>query len=346
MLHSKGHATNRVHAVWLRRPRFRHDQQRHCHSHRIAACARRISSGSGTTQTFPSVLYFERRKEGTLTRLTSAAGPKALQRYLDAEDKGRLIQSLKAYLGDRRFDGTGVFSQHYSLEDMIALIARHLLEDARGLTAATSPEPDRIPSRAVVGRPVHFSNALDQEDDEFALARLRGAIAQCGFTDIVFEYEPVAAAYSYEQTLHHDELILIGDFGGGTSDFSDSARRSGPAAARTRARHHRHRRCRRSRRRFRQTDHPQARRAAIGARLRVFLAAGQVPADPELAVRTARALASSVFSQYGQEPRDAGTPSAERADSGTAGGIRSPHQERNGISAARGRTAGRNSSCR
>ena len=54
----------------------------------------------------------------------------------------------------------------------------------------------------------------------FALGRLREAIAQCGFTDIVFEYEPVAAAYSYEQKLDRDELILIGDFGGGTSDFS------------------------------------------------------------------------------------------------------------------------------
>ena len=176
-------------------------------------------SGSDTTHTFPSILYFERRKEGTLTRLTSAAGPNALQRYRDAEDKGRLIQSLKAYLGDRRFDGTGVFSQHYSLEDMIALIVRHLLLDARGLIRAASTGADLIPSRAVVGRPVHFSNAQGQ-DDEFALARLRSAIAQCGFTDIVFEYEPVAAAYSYEQTLDRDELILIGDFGGGTSDFS------------------------------------------------------------------------------------------------------------------------------
>ena len=36
-------------------------------------------SASGTTHTFPSVLYFERRKEGALTRLTSAAGPRALQ---------------------------------------------------------------------------------------------------------------------------------------------------------------------------------------------------------------------------------------------------------------------------
>ena len=67
---------------------------------------------------------------------------------------------------------------------------------------------------------MHFSNAQNHEDDEFALGRLRNAIAQCGFTEIVFEYEPVAAAYSYEQTLDRDELILIGDFGGGTSDFS------------------------------------------------------------------------------------------------------------------------------
>jgi len=177
-------------------------------------------SASGDTQTFPSILYFERRREGTVTRLTSSAGPAALQHYLEAEEKGRLIQSLKAYLADRRFDGTAVFSQHYSLEAMISLIARHLLIDARGLPAATSRGADpMIPSRVVVGRPVHFSNAQDA-DDEFALARLREAIAQCGFSDIVFEYEPVAAAYSYEQQLDRDELIFIGDFGGGTSDFS------------------------------------------------------------------------------------------------------------------------------
>src|SRR5688572_22564796 len=106
-------------------------------------------SAAGTTHTFPSILYFERRKEGTLTRLTSAAGPKALQYYLEAEEKGRLIQSLKAYLADRRFDGTGVFSQHYSLEDMIALIARHLLADAGGLTPSVSRGSDPIPSRVV-----------------------------------------------------------------------------------------------------------------------------------------------------------------------------------------------------
>src|SRR5687768_4026466 len=174
-----------------------------------------FSAGSTTTDTFPSVLYFERRTEGTRTRLTSAAGPAALRRYLEAEEKGRLIQSLKAYLADRRFDGTSVFSQRYSLEDMIALMARHLLIDA-----SFSGQTDPTPSRVVVGRPVHFADANSHEDDEFALGRLRAAIARCGFTEIVFEYEPVGAAYSYERTLERDELILIGDFGGGTSDFS------------------------------------------------------------------------------------------------------------------------------
>ena len=112
-----------------------------------------FSSADGTTHTFPSVLYFERRKEGTLTRLTSAAGPTALQRYLEAEDKGRLIQSLKAYLADRRFDGTGVFSQNYSLVDMVSLIVRHLLLEARGLSPAASRGADTIPGRVVAGRP-------------------------------------------------------------------------------------------------------------------------------------------------------------------------------------------------
>ncbi len=195
-----------------------------------------FSSAGGMTHTFPSILYFERLREGTVTRLTSAAGPKALEHYLEAEEKGRLIQSLKAYLGDRRFDGTAVFSKRYSLEEMIALIVRHLLIDASSSIVdrpssivshsdnRRSTMDDRrsttIPSRVVVGRPVHFSNAQNDEDDAFALGRLREAIAQCGFTDIVFEYEPVAAAYSYEQKLDRDELILIGDFGGGTSDFS------------------------------------------------------------------------------------------------------------------------------
>jgi hypothetical chaperone protein len=172
-----------------------------------------FETSNGPTSTFPSILYFERRREETVIRLTSSAGPTAIERYLHAEEKGRLIQSLKAYLSDRRFDGTGVFSKRYTLEEMIALILQHLL-------AGAAESLGTLPRRVVAGRPVHFSNARDESDDEFAASRLRSSLEQCGFEEIVFEYEPVAAAYSYERSLTHDELILIGDFGGGTSDFS------------------------------------------------------------------------------------------------------------------------------
>ena len=113
-----------------------------------------------------------------------------------------------------------MFSQHYSLEDMIALIVASLAGGCKGSDprdiAGVRPHPVARRRRP----PCQFFNAQNHEDNEFALGRLRSAIAQCGFTEIVFEYEPVAAAYSYEQTLDRDELILIGDFGGGTSDFS------------------------------------------------------------------------------------------------------------------------------
>ena len=72
----------------------------------------------------------------------------------------------------------------------------------------------------MVGRPVRFVGAEKEEDDTYALSRVRQAFAAAGFDRVDFELEPVAAAYAYESTLDHDELILIGDFGGGTSDFS------------------------------------------------------------------------------------------------------------------------------
>ena len=78
-----------------------------------------------------------------------------------------------------------------------------------------------IPIRyAMVGRPVRFVGAETEEDDGYAVTRLREAFKIAGFENVDFEMEPVAAAYAYESTLDHDELILIGDFGGGTSDFS------------------------------------------------------------------------------------------------------------------------------
>ncbi|HKA27978.1 MAG TPA: Hsp70 family protein, partial [Candidatus Binatia bacterium] len=72
----------------------------------------------------------------------------------------------------------------------------------------------------VVGRPVRFAGARAPDDDAFAIGRLESALRQAGFARVTFELEPVAAAYGYQQRLDHEELVLIGDFGGGTSDFT------------------------------------------------------------------------------------------------------------------------------
>ena len=72
----------------------------------------------------------------------------------------------------------------------------------------------------MVGRPVRFLSAESKEDDDYAVTRLRKALQTAGFDNVVFEYEPVGAAYYYEMRLDHEELVLVADFGGGTSDFS------------------------------------------------------------------------------------------------------------------------------
>ena len=167
----------------------------------------------GETFSFRSLLYLEQIKQGSRTQLRTWAGPSAVEHYLAAENKGRLIQSLKSYLTDRGLSGTAVFGRHHTLEDLISRILLELRRHAEGQFQTPI-------HYAMVGRPVRFVGAETEEDEAFALSRLREAFALAGFARIDFEMEPVAAAYAYESTLDHDELILIGDFGGGTSDFS------------------------------------------------------------------------------------------------------------------------------
>ena len=173
-----------------------------------------IASTAGeTTFSSRSVLYMQQAKEAGKTRIHSWTGPSAIARYLADQEKGRFIQSLKSHLSSRTLTGTSIFGRHYALDMLIARI----LADLRQHTERQVGAPVRA---ATVGRPVRFVSAETDADDEFALARLRHAFETAGLESVDFELEPIAAAYAYGSTLDHDELILIGDFGGGTSDFS------------------------------------------------------------------------------------------------------------------------------
>jgi hypothetical chaperone protein len=168
---------------------------------------------AGETFSFRSVLYLQQVKQAGRAKTHTWTGPAAIEHYLAAENKGRLIQSLKSYLSDRTLTGTAVFGRHCTLEDLISRILADLRRQAESQFATPI-------GYAMVGRPVRFVGAETEEDETFALSRLRQAFAEAGFDRVDFELEPIAAAYAYESTLDHDELILIGDFGGGTSDFS------------------------------------------------------------------------------------------------------------------------------
>ena len=173
-----------------------------------------FSFAGAETPSFRSVLYVEQTRTATgAKRSHSLTGPAAIEHYLTAEEKGRLIQSLKSHLTSRTLTGTEIFGRRVRLEELISRIVgdlRRHVEKEFGIHVR----------HATVGRPVRFVGAENEEDDDFAVERLREAFTIAGFEQVEFEMEPVAAAYAYEARLDHDELILIGDFGGGTSDFS------------------------------------------------------------------------------------------------------------------------------
>jgi hypothetical chaperone protein len=185
----------------------------------------RFSLAGALTESFRSLLYLERQKIGERSTIKSWAGPEGIERYLEADDKGRLIQSLKSFLSSRSLQTTEIFGRRFQLEELVANVIR----DIRTAAEKQFGAPIR---RAVVGRPVRFVGAETDADDDFALSRLKIALQKAGFEEVEFEFEPVAAAFYYESTLDHDEQILIGDFGGGTSDFS--LLRVGPSARKTR----------------------------------------------------------------------------------------------------------------
>src|SRR4030095_16451705 len=110
------------------------------------------------------------------------------------------IQSTKSYLASRLFSQTQIFNQSFSLVELIGILLRPLRRSAELQFGDLATE-------LVVGRPVHFSGTKNHADDNFALTRLRKALANAGFEEVHLLPEPVAAAYKYRQRLDHDELV-------------------------------------------------------------------------------------------------------------------------------------------
>src|SRR6202050_3828884 len=143
--------------------------------------AKFVSFGN-LTEAYRSLLYLEQLKENGINKLKSWTGPEGIERYLSAEPKGRLVQSLQSFLSRRIFHSTEVFGRRYTLEDLIARILRDLREKAEHQFGT-------VIGSAIVGRPVHFVGADRDEDDSFAEARLRSAFHLAGFESVEFAME-------------------------------------------------------------------------------------------------------------------------------------------------------------
>ncbi len=171
--------------------------------------SRHYAVGGGLHDVFRSVLCFWPELDAGRSVIRHASGPAAITAYLDDPLESRLVMSPKTHLASRGFTSTNLLGRSRTLEQLIGLFLRDLF-GAAGLDGAAP--------RIVAGRPVRFAG--DNADDALGEARLRAAFAEAGYPDIDVALEPEAAGYRFTRTLSRPATVLIGDFGGGTSDFS------------------------------------------------------------------------------------------------------------------------------
>ena len=138
-------------------------------------------------------------------------GQRAIDEFLENDMDGRLFRSFKTHLPNQAYLGTMFKNRVLSLESIIGLF---LLELKKRAELAIGQKVTHV----VMGRPARYS--MDEVADGFALHRMEKACQFAGFTNVQFVPEPLAAAFDYRRQATEEKTILIGDFGGGTSDFT------------------------------------------------------------------------------------------------------------------------------
>jgi hypothetical chaperone protein len=151
-----------------------------------------------------SVLYFPNAQR-------CYYGEEALRRYAENGLEGRLLRSIKKHLPSRSFNGTFIDERPMLIEDLIAALLREMRVRA---DTWFGTEVDRV----VLGRPARFSDV--PLDDAFAETRLERAAKRAGFNEVTFLPEPIAAARELGAGVGDERVVLVADYGGGTSDFT------------------------------------------------------------------------------------------------------------------------------
>lgn len=166
----------------------------------------RLIEVEGTHVTIPSAIFFNVEDECV------QFGRSAIDAYTQHYE-GRLLRALKSVLGSSLIDETtDVGGQPVAFKDIIDRFLGHLKAKAE---AKVGHAVDDV----ILGRPVWFIDN-DPQKDKAAQDQLEAIARRCGFKHVDFQYEPIAAALDYESRVGGEELALIADLGGGTSDIS------------------------------------------------------------------------------------------------------------------------------
>ena len=169
--------------------------------------AAKLAPVEASNTLIPSAVFFDYEAKGRVL-----FGNEAISAYV-GQTEGRLMRALKSILGSPLIDEeTSLGGRKVPLTEVVEIFVRHLKHKAEAFAGQEI-------TAVVHGRPVRFVDDDDKADAR-AQDQLEAIARRVGFRDVAFVYEPIAAAHHYEQTVESEELVLIADIGGGTSDFS------------------------------------------------------------------------------------------------------------------------------
>jgi hypothetical chaperone protein len=164
-------------------------------------------------RTMPTAVFYQVEGRAPHEAPLRLFGRAALAAYVEGHE-GRLMRSMKSVLGSSLADQQTEVGAGHAVR-YLDVVAGYL-QQLKLLAERAAGTPI---TRAVLGRPVYFVDD-DPARDAQAQRALEAAARSVGFAELSFQFEPIAAALDYESGLAEEQLVLVADIGGGTSDFS------------------------------------------------------------------------------------------------------------------------------
>ena len=136
-------------------------------------------------------------------------GHAALAAHSAEPEEGYFVKSPKSFLG-----APGL---HIEVTERFIGVVAAMMRNVKDNAETHLDEPIE---QVVIGRPINFQGAGGDAENHQALSMLVAAARECGFDQVSFLYEPMAAALEFESRLDREMCILVVDVGGGTTDCS------------------------------------------------------------------------------------------------------------------------------